>query len=191
MIIFFGPAGAGKSMQGQMMAARHNWRWLSAGQLLRDTHDHDLAGVMAKGELAPMEKVNAIVGDALKRAGDVDHVILDGFPRQIEQAHWLLETQEEHDHPIQLVIVLNVPRDEIYGRLKVRGRLDDQPEVIDARLEQYADETGKILDLFTKHEVPIELVDGTGTVGEVHDRIDAILTAHGIANVDRGEGEES
>ena len=34
MIVFFGPAGAGKSVQGQLLAARNNWRWLSAGQLL-------------------------------------------------------------------------------------------------------------------------------------------------------------
>lgn len=180
MIIFFGPAGAGKSIQSQILAARHNWRWLSAGQLLRDTHDHDLAKVMAKGELAPIDKVNAIVGDALKRAGDVDHVILDGFPRQLEQAHWLLESQEEHKHPIQMVVVLNVPRDEVHARLKLRGRTDDKPDVIDGRLEQYADETGKVLDLFSKHEIPIELVDGVGTVGEVHDRIEAVLESHKI-----------
>ena len=42
MIIFFGPAGAGKSVQGQILAARHGWRWMSAGQLLRDTHNPEL-----------------------------------------------------------------------------------------------------------------------------------------------------
>ena len=39
MIVFFGPAGAGKSVQGQILAARFGWRWLSAGQLLRDSKD--------------------------------------------------------------------------------------------------------------------------------------------------------
>ena len=180
MIIFFGPAGAGKSIQGQILAARHNWRWLSAGQLLRDTHDKELVAVMSKGELAPIEKVNEIVGDALRRAGNVDHVILDGFPRQYEQAQWLLQTQEEHRHPIQMVVVLNVPRTEIYNRLALRGRLDDTPDVIDARLEQYTEQTGKVLDLFTKHQIPIELIDGIGTVGEVHDRIEAAIEANKI-----------
>ena len=180
MIIFFGPAGAGKSIQSQILAARHNWRWLSAGQLLRDIRDPELVDTMSKGELAPADKVNAIISDALKRAGDVDHVILDGFPRQIEQAHWLLNTQEEHKHPIQMVVVLNVPRDAVYSRLSLRGRLDDKPEVIDHRLEEYAEDTGKVLDLFTKHNIPIELVDGTGMVGEVHDRIEAVLEKHKI-----------
>ncbi len=182
MIIFFGPAGAGKSIQGQILAARHNWRWLSAGQLLRDTHDAELVEIMSKGQLAPVDKVNAIVGEALKRATDVEHVILDGFPRQTEQAHWLLETQEEHKHPIQIVIVLNVPREEVHARLALRGRIDDDPSVIDGRLAQYTEETGKVLDLFTKHHIPIELVDGVGSVGEVHDRIETVLEAHEIVN---------
>jgi adenylate kinase len=43
MIVFFGPAGAGKSVQGQILAARYNWRWLSTGQLLRDSHDPKVA----------------------------------------------------------------------------------------------------------------------------------------------------
>ncbi len=42
MILFFGPAGAGKSVQGQMIAARHGWRWISTGQLLREPHDLEI-----------------------------------------------------------------------------------------------------------------------------------------------------
>jgi adenylate kinase len=64
--------------------------------------------------------------------------------------------------------------------LRLRGRADDKPDVIDDRLEQYATETGAVLDLFTKHDIKIELVDGSGTVGDVHDRIDAVLEGNGI-----------
>lgn len=180
MIIFFGPAGAGKSIQGQLLATRHNWRWLSAGQLLRDTHDPELMKIMSEGKLAPVDTVNAIVGDALRRSKDVDHVILDGFPREERQAEWLIKNQEEHERAIQLVVVLTVGRDEIHARLRLRGRLDDKPDVIDDRLEQYAGQTGKVLDLFTKHNIKIELVDGGGAIGAVHDRIEAVLEADGI-----------
>jgi len=182
MIIFFGPAGAGKSMQGQMLATRHNWRWLSAGQLLRDTHDPELMKLMSEGKLVPDEYANTAIGDALKRARDIDHVIIDGYPRDIAEAEWLLASQEEHERAIQIVIVLNVPAEVVHERLRLRGRVDDQPSVIDDRLEQYADETGRVLDLFTKHDIAIELVDGVGTVGEVHDRIEAVLVDHGIVN---------
>ena len=60
MIIFFGPAGAGKSVQGQILAARHGWRWMSAGQLLRDTHDPELIRQMQSGDLVPPETINRI-----------------------------------------------------------------------------------------------------------------------------------
>ena len=49
MIVFFGPAGAGKSVQGQILAARHGWRWLSAGQLLRYTRLRG-DGVFTRGQ---------------------------------------------------------------------------------------------------------------------------------------------
>ena len=140
MIVFFGPAGAGKSVQGQMLAARHGWRWLSAGQLLRDTHDIELIKEMQTGSLVDPKKVNKLMGDALKRATNIDRVILDGFPRQLEQAQWLIDSQPEHQRSIALVVVLEVPRSVLLKRLEVRGRVDDTPEAIDERLRIYLTE---------------------------------------------------
>ncbi len=171
MIVFFGPAGAGKSVQGQMLAARHGWRWLSAGQLLRDTHDIELIKEMQTGSLVDPKKVNKLMGDALKRATNIDRVILDGFPRQLEQAQWLIDSQPEHQRSIALVVVLEVPRSELLKRLEVRGRVDDTPEAIDERLRIYRTEMYPILSYFTDEHINIVHIDGTGTVGQVHDRI--------------------
>lgn len=177
MIVFFGPAGAGKSVQGQMLAARHGWRWLSAGQLLRDTHDIDLIAQMQTGALVTPEKVSQLMGEALARATNISQVILDGFPRQLEQAKWLVAAQPTHQRSIGLVIVLEVPRSELLKRLEVRGRVDDTPEVIDERLKIYRSEMYPILSYFTEKNVNIVHIDGTGTVGQVHDRIMEELTA--------------
>lgn len=140
MIVFFGPAGAGKSVQGQMLAARHDWRWLSAGQLLRDTRDLELIKEMQTGALVTPERVNVLMGDALARASNIERVILDGFPRQLSQAKWLVESKAQYSRPIDLVIVLEVPRSELLKRLEVRGRIDDTPEAIDERLRIYRSE---------------------------------------------------
>ncbi|MFI5212581.1 MAG: adenylate kinase family protein [Candidatus Saccharimonadales bacterium] len=177
MIVFFGPAGAGKSVQGQMLAARHGWRWLSAGQLLRDTHDLELIKEMQTGALVTPEKVNILMGEAIKRASNISRVILDGFPRQLVQAKWLVESKVEHSRPIDLVIVLEVPRSELLKRLEVRGRVDDTPEAIDERLRIYRTEMYPILSYFTEEGINIVHIDGTGTVGQVHDRIMEELTA--------------
>jgi len=178
MIIFFGPAGAGKSVQGQMLAARMGWRWLSAGQLLRDTHDIELIKEMQSGQLVTPERVNTLMGEALKRAKSIDRVILDGFPRQLSQAEWLIDNQPEHERSIALVIVLEVPKSELLKRLEVRGRVDDVPEVIDERLKIYRTEMYPILSYLTEKGVNITHVDGNGSVGQVHDKIMEELQAH-------------
>jgi adenylate kinase len=181
MIIFFGPAGAGKSVQGQILAARNGWRWLSAGQLLRDTRDPELFRQMQTGGLVTPEKVNELMGEALVRAGGVNRVILDGFPRQLVQAKWLIESKSHHGRDIDLVIVLEVPRSELLKRLEVRGRVDDTPEVIDERLKVYRTEMYPILSYLTEQGVNIVHIDGTGTVGQVHDRIMDELAACKLA----------
>lgn len=171
MIVFFGPAGAGKSVQGQMLAARNEWRWLSAGQLLRDTHDIELIKEMQSGGLVDPERVNNLMNEALHRAKNIKRVILDGFPRQLVQAKWLVGSQAEHQRSIDLVLVLEVPRSELLKRLEVRGRVDDTPEAIDERLRIYRQEMYPILSYFTEQGINIAHIDGTGSVGQVHDRI--------------------
>ena len=180
MILFFGPAGAGKSVQGQILAARHGWRWLSAGQLLRDTHDAELIHRMQSGDLVPEETINSLMNEALGKARDIDSVILDGYPRELSQAQWLVDNKTHHGRDIQLVIVLEVPRAEILERLRVRGRVDDTPEAIDKRLAIYRGEIYPILDFLNDQAVPIVHMNGVGTVGQVHDSIETELVSRGI-----------
>lgn len=178
MIVFFGPAGAGKSVQGQILAARNGWRWLSAGQLLRDTHDLDVIRQMQTGQLVEPAKVNELMGEAIKRSHNITRVILDGFPREMSQAKWLVEHKSHHGRDIDLVIVLEVPKSELLKRLEVRGRVDDTPDAIDERLKIYRTEIYPILTYLTEQSVNIAHIDGVGTVGQVHDRIMEELKAH-------------
>jgi len=181
MIVFFGPAGAGKSVQGQMLAARMGWRWLSSGQLLRDTHDAEIVSIMHSGGMVPHEAITRIMGEAISKSGDIDRLILDGFPRLIEQANWLVNTQPEHGRAIDLVVVLEVPREELLKRLAIRGRADDTSEAIDKRLNTYRQEMYPILGFFTEQNIPVVHIDGVGAVGQVHDRIVAELTSRELA----------
>lgn len=179
MILFFGPAGAGKSVQGQILAARNGWRWLSSGQLLRDTHDIELIKEMQSGKLVSPEKVSKLMVEALKRSKNIERVIVDGFPRELSQAKRLIETQPEHERSIGLVVVLEVPRSELLKRLEVRGRVDDTPEAVDERLKIYRTEIYPILTYLTEQGVNIAHIDGTGSVGQVHDRImDELAACH-------------
>lgn len=181
MIVFFGPAGAGKSVQGQILAARMGWRWLSAGQLLRDTHDPELIQIMHSGNMVPHESITKIMGESISKAGDIDQIILDGFPRQLEQAQWLVDSKTDHGRDIGLVVVLEVPREELLKRLAIRGRADDTPEAIDQRLNIYRQEMYPILSYLTEQHIPVVHIDGVGSVGQIHDRIVAELTSRQLA----------
>jgi len=181
MIVFFGPAGAGKSVQGQILAARHNWRWLSTGQLLRDAHDVELLKKMQTGALVDPAMVSEIMGQALERAKDIYLFILDGFPRELSQAKWLIDSQPRHGRSIGVVVVLEVPKAEIIRRLQLRGRADDTEEAIEERLQIYRKEMYPILSYLSEQGVHVAHIDGTGTVGQVHDRIEAELESCSLA----------
>jgi adenylate kinase len=180
MIVFFGPAGAGKSLQGQILAARHNWRWLSAGQLLRDksSNDEEIATLLKTGNLLPPRIVNGAVSDALDVAdkNGID-VILDGYPRSLDQAKFLTarENNNTNSRKVNLAIALVMPMGELQHRLAQRGRIDDTPNAIARRLEIFQSETKPVLDYYRELGVPVVDIDGVGTVGEVHDRIEKVF----------------
>ena len=177
MIVFFGPAGAGKSVQGQMLAARHGWRWLSTGKLIRESNDEKLIESIKDGSLADSKVVYGLFDAALESAQEFHDVILDGFPRTMEQAKWLVESKKDYMRSIDVVIVLEVPRDELVRRMMKRGRADDTQDAIERRLMIYRQEMYPILSYLTENDVHVAHIDGTGTVGQVHDRIEEELAS--------------
>jgi len=171
MIVFFGQPGAGKTTQGKMLAASQGWCWISAGQLLRGTDDPEIRKFIESGELVPYEKVCKLVGGALDDCSGVEHVIIDGFARRIEQASWLIEKGANYNRKIELIIVVNIPKQELIKRLMLRGRKDDIKQIIKNRLDIYEKQTYPVLDYFEKQNVKIAYIDGSGTQEQVHERI--------------------
>lgn len=173
MILLFGPTGAGKSMQGQMLAVRQGWKWLSTGEMLRQSQDPEIIALLKAGELIndelTYEVFDAVVRDALDK--NYDNIIVDGFPRTKAQAEWLSEYLMGTGQLIDLVVVLEVPESEIMERLEKRGRMEDTPETIAKRMTIYRQKMYPVLGIFAEQGKKIVHLDGTGTAGEVHDRI--------------------
>lgn len=183
MIIFFGPTGAGKSVQGQMIAARHDWEWLSTGQLLRDSNDSAIIQVLKSGDLVSDGVTYDVFHKAIQEAktNGFRNVIIDGFPRTKAQAEWLSKYMEMHSEKIDLVIALEVPEAEIMKRLDKRNRMEDTPETIAKRMNIYRQKMYPVLGIFAEQGVRIVHIDGTGTVGEIHDRIQSELETSELA----------
>jgi len=173
MILLFGPTGAGKSMQGQMLAVRMGWKWLSTGQMLRDSNDSEVTRILKSGELVSDELTYEVFDAAVKdaKSKNYEKIIVDGFPRTKEQAEWLADYMQEHGEMIDVVVVLEVPEGEIMSRLKKRNRMEDTPETIAKRMNIYRQKMYPVLGSFAEDGVKIIHLDGTGTAGEVHDRL--------------------
>lgn len=173
MILLFGPTGAGKSMQGQMLAVRQGWRWLSTGEMLRQSTDEQVIATLKRGELVSDDLTYQVFERAVQDARDKKYpnIIVDGFPRTKEQAAWLDDYMQAMGERIDLVIVLEVPEREIMSRLQKRHRMEDTPETIERRMAIYRQRMYPVLGIFAEADIKIIHLDGTGTAGEVHDRI--------------------
>lgn len=182
MILLFGPTGAGKSMQGQMLAVRQGWKWLSTGQMLRDSNDPEVIEILKTGELVSDELTYDVFDKAIQDARDKHYprVIVDGFPRTKEQAEWLADYMEQHKETIDLVVVLEVPEGEIMNRLEKRARMEDTPETIAKRMNIYRQKMYPVLGAFAEEGMKIVHLDGTGTAGEVHDRLYSEIESNGL-----------
>lgn len=181
MILFFGPAGAGKSVQGQKLADTKNWSWLSSGNLLRESTDPEIIELLRLGSLVPLEKFGQLFAEAIKSHVEVEHVILDGFPRKLEQAQWLVAHESELQRTLQIAVVIDIPEEELLKRMSLRGRADDTPEAISKRLATYHAEIDPILSYLSEQNVPVVRVDGVGDPEEIHQRILKELKQYNLA----------
>jgi adenylate kinase len=176
MILFFGPPGSGKSVQGQLLVERNGWQWLSTGDIFRNSKDPEVLKRMATGELIDDTLTNKVLDDAIQAIGQETRLVLDGYPRNVDQSKWLQQYLPRVGRKIDCVVLFQVPRDELINRLAGRGRAEDNPEVISRRLDIYNEKTSPVVDYFRdKTDVPVLLVDGTGDIPEVHERIQAAV----------------
>ena len=173
--VLLGPPGAGKGTQAEMIQKHKNVPHISTGDLLRAavSEGTDL-GVQAKafmdrGELVPDELVVGMIRERLEKDSAAGF-LLDGFPRNVAQAETLEKLLTEQNLPLEHVICLVVPRQELIDRLLGRGRTDDNEETIRSRLVVYEEETAPLCDFYRERGILRE-VNGVGSVETIRDNI--------------------
>ncbi|MBR2803069.1 nucleoside monophosphate kinase [Candidatus Saccharibacteria bacterium] len=168
MIILFGLAGSGKGTQGKALSELLGWKALSVGQVIRDTGEYD--DIIKNGGLIPDEDVTNMMTKQIARAEDEGFdVILDGYPRTKVQAEYLADHMADK---IDGAVILDVPKEELYARLALRGRDDDkEKEAIDRRFEIFEQNIGAIIPLLEAKNIPVTHVNGVGEIGTVTGRL--------------------
>lgn len=168
MIILFGLAGSGKGTQGKALSEVFGWRWLSVGQVIRDTGEY--TDVINRGELIGDDDVIRLMREKIEKVeSEGFDVILDGYPRDEYQAKWMMENMADK---IDGAILLEVPKEELYERLALRGRDDDKSrESIERRFEISEKNFGLIFPLLEEKGIELRKVDGVGSVEAVTNRL--------------------
>jgi adenylate kinase len=129
---------------------------------------------MSAGQLVPDDIILGIIGQRLQQPDCRQGYLLDGFPRTIAQAEALDAMLAGQGTPLDAVLELQVPEEELFQRLAGRGRADDQPEVIRQRLVAYRRQTEPLLEYYGARG-SLRSIDGQGTVDEVFQRARAAL----------------
>jgi adenylate kinase len=178
--IIFGPPGSGKGTQAARIEDAFHLNHLSTGEILRAEVNRgtdvgkDVARIMSAGDLVPDATIVSIVRNRLPESEVGAGVLLDGFPRTLEQARALDEMLAQEGHRVDFVVALDVPEqvlvDRILHRAAVEGRADDTRQAIAERMHEYHKLTAAVLDHYKRQGVTVAAIDGVGSVDEVFNR---------------------
>lgn len=172
LIVLMGPTGAGKSVQGDLLAQSHGWEHLSSGKLLRA--DELAQATMKKGKLAPPGVVHRVVGEAMAKVPETTTVVLDGTPRTQFDIDWLNENLPKFHRQLKVVLLIELDIETSLDRLGLRGRSDDGPAAVREKWKLFDDVTGPVVEYYRQQGL-LRTVDGRGSIEQVHQEVEAVL----------------
>jgi len=183
--ILFGPPGGGKGTQAAHITERFGLPHVSTGEMLRNEAakgtplGNEVAPIMAEGNLVPDGLIVRVIESRLAEPDAAHGVLLDGFPRTVPQAEALDEMLQGVGKHVDLILCLDVPEpvliERLLGRARQEGRVDDNLETIQNRLDVYKRDTAPVLDYYRSHGAHVARVDGDAELVEVTRRIYAAL----------------
>ncbi|MDR2291891.1 MAG: adenylate kinase [Prevotellaceae bacterium] len=180
-ILLFGPPGAGKGTQAQLMVNKYKFMHLSTGDMLRDEIKRATEiGLKAKkiidsGQLVPDEIVAEMVRLRIKNMKNSTGIIFDGFPRTVAQACKLDEIMTAEKQEIAMMIAIDIHDEEIIKRILERGKVsqrsDDQDvNTIKKRIDTYNKQTAILADYY-KQQKKFKSIDGRGSIENIFEKI--------------------
>ena len=216
-LIFLGAPGVGKGTQAQQLASKFGYPKISTGDLLREAvRNKTELGLQAKafmdqGQLVPDRVVIGLVKEKLDDPAAAKGFLLDGFPRTQEQATELEKMLQAKGQPIDAVINVRVPREEVVRRLSGRrscpkcqavyhvdfappgqdGLCDRCQTAVVQRSDDRPETVEARLGVYEDQTAPLieyyrkrgllSELDGSGSIEDVQQRLQGILSKRGLA----------
>ena len=183
-IALFGPPGAGKGTQSQLLIEKYKLFYISTGDLLRKEIKNktklglEAQNIIASGGLVSDEIIVQIIEKTITENPDANGFLFDGFPRTHIQSYILDGLMIKLNTSLNCLISLEVSEEVSICRLLERGatsgRSDDNEEVIRNRLKEYDEKTLPVLKYY-KDKGIYHGLDGTKSIERVSKKVEMII----------------
>ncbi len=204
-LVMLGPQGSGKGTQAEMLSKKFNIPHVSTGDIFRENIKNqtnlgkEITSYVNSGKLVPSEVTNKVMENELKKGKYNKGYVLDGYPRDMQQAEFLDKIDE-----IDFAVLVDISDKETIKRLssrrqcikcgKIYGsvnleegqkeckecggeliqREDDKPEAIKKRLEEYHNKTKPLIN-FYEEKCKLKKIDGEQSIEKVNGDILAAI----------------
>lgn len=198
-LILLGNQASGKGTQGELLAKKINFFYISTGQLFRKLAESDaeIAETINSGQLLPDELVFKCIKSFFEEKQQFDNIILDGSPRSVDQFNFLSEWLASKGKKIDMAILLVVSKEEAIRRISSRRtdkktgkvynlitnppgpevdpsdlvqRVDSTQEAVEERFREYENVTKPLIEKLREKGILFE-VNGERPIEEIHEDI--------------------